>query len=294
MKMMHPKYILPVLMLLVSCSGNNGVPGGSGLIEATEAVISAEAPGKLAALYVDEGDDLNINDTIAMIDTVATMLRLHQVEALKAAAETQLDIAEINIKQSDINLSLAEKDYERVKSLIQSGSVNQQQYDNTETAYNKAVLAERQAYAARSAAQADLKNMDAEKELLLKQFKDCFPVAPMNGIVSDKFIEVGELANIGSPLIKIARLDTVWVKVYLPASDLTRIKLGDRAEIDPEDGRTQMLTGHITWISPTAEFTPKNVQTREARTNLVYAVKITIPNPDQTLKIGMPVSVNIQ
>jgi HlyD family secretion protein len=111
--------------------------------------------------------------------------------------------------------------------------------------------------------------------------------------VVTRYVESGELVAIGKPLVKVARLDTVWVKVYLPPSDLTRIKLGGRAEIDPEDGRSRPLAGSISWISSEAEFTPKNVQTKEARADLVYAVKITIPNPDQTLKIGMPVLVTM-
>jgi HlyD family secretion protein len=142
-------------------------------------------------------------------------------------------------------------------------------------------------------AAANLQKINAEIALLTQQLSDCFPAAPIGGIVSDKFVEVGELVNIGAPLLKIVGLDTVTVKIYLPASDLTQIKLGDKAEVDPEDNSSQPLPGVITWISPEAEFTPKNVQTKEARANLVYAIKITIPNSQQILKIGMPVSVKI-
>jgi HlyD family secretion protein len=113
-------------------------------------------------------------------------------------------------------------------------------------------------------------------------------------VVINKFVEVGELIGVGKPLVKIAKLDTVWVKVYLPPSDLTRISLGGHALVDPEDGRNKPLEGKVSWISDQAEFTPKNVQTKEARADLVYAVKITIPNPGKVLKIGMPVSVKIQ
>lgn len=286
--------IIPLSFLIISCGNDNSVPGGSGLIESTEVIVSAETAGQLKAIYFDEGDDINGGDTICMIDTVTVTLRLRQAKALREASLIQLDISKINIEQAAVNLLLAKKEYERVKSLIKSGSVNQQQYDKTETAHNSASLAEKQALASKAAIEADLKRTDAEIALLEKQFRDCFPVAPGSGVVTDKFIDVGELAGIGKSLIKIAQLDTVWVKVYVPASDLTAIELGDNAEIDPEDGHSQPLHGTVTWISTEAEFTPKNVQTREARANLVYAVKISIPNPGRILKIGMPVFAKIK
>lgn len=288
------RYNWPLIMLvLASCGGNNLAPGGSGLIEATEVVISAKTAGHIMQLFINEGSVVLAGDTIALIDTTTTRLRLNQAEALKLSAETQLEIAGLNIEQTLLNLLLAKKEFERAENLIKTGSVNQQQYDKAETVYNQAVLSKKQAQAAKRSAEANLQKINAEIAILLQQFNDCFPLAPSKGVVSDKFIEVGELVNIGAPLIKIAGLDTVSVKVYLPASDLIQIKLGDKAEIDPEDETTQPLTGVITWISPEAEFTPKNVQTKEARANLVYAVKISIPNLQQILKIGMPVSVKI-
>ncbi|HHI03047.1 MAG: hypothetical protein DRP51_00935 [Candidatus Zixiibacteriota bacterium] len=294
MKSFLLRYSWPsIILLLASCGGNEMAPGGSGLIEATEVIISAKTAGQIDRLFINEGDLVAADDTVAMIDTTATRLQLNQAKALKLSAETQLEIAGINIEQARLNLSLAEKEFDRAKQLIKTGSVNRQQYDKAETAYNRAVLSTKQAEAAKRSAEANLQKIRAEIAILNQQFNDCFPQAPIKGIVSDKFVEVGELVNFGSPLIKIASLDTVAVKVYLPASDLIQIKLGDKAEIDPEDGTTRPLTGLITWISPEAEFTPKNVQTKEARANLVYAVKISIPNPHQILKIGMPVSVKI-
>lgn len=288
------RYGWPLIILaLGSCGGNNSAPGGSGLIEATEIVISAQTAGQIKMLYINEGDIVRADDTVTLIDTTMIRLRLDQAETIRSSAETQLEIAKVNIDQSELNLLLAEKEFERSKNLIKTGSVNQQQYDQAETAYNQMILASKQAKTARKSAEANLQKIKAEIAILNRQFSDCFPTAPISGIVSDKFIEAGEFVNIGTPLLKIAALDTVSVKVYLPASDLIRIKLGDKAEVDPEDDSTQPLTGLIRWISSEAEFTPKNVQTKEARANLVYAVKIAIPNPQHILKIGMPVSVKI-
>ncbi len=285
----------PVLsvFLLLSCSGNNSIPGGSGLIEATEVVLSARAAGQLIRLNVDEGSEVFSGDTIGIIDTITTKLRLEQSYAYQAAAATRLKAAEISVEQAELNLSLTQKEYNRAVDLIKSGSVNQQQYDKAETARNQAILAKKLSQSAVATADADLQKIQAEIALLLQQLNDCFPQAPSGGVITEKYLEVGELVNVGAPIVTIARLDTVTVKVYLPASDLTRIKLGGSAQIDTEDGSGRMLSGIISWISPKAEFTPKNVQTKEARANLVYAVKITIPNPEQILKIGMPVAVKI-
>ncbi len=282
-----------LLLVIAGCSDDNQLPGGSGLIESTEVIVSAQAAGQIMQLDVIEGDHIATGDSIAMIDTLTVSLQLKQAQAALEAARTQLENSKIAIDQAELNFGLAQKDYDRAKSLIKSGSVNQQQYDNVENAYNQAKLAQKRAKAAKEAAQADINRLEASINLLQKQYRDCFPLAPITGVVSDKYVEAGELAAPGKPLIKISKIDTVKVKVYLPPADLTEIKLGEKASIDPEDGRNQPLKGIITWISSTAEFTPKNVQTRQARANLVYAVEITIANKDEVLKVGMPVSVTI-
>jgi HlyD family secretion protein len=294
MRFPKPAYLLVVVLLIASCGKNNAPPGGSGLIEATEIVVSSEVSGQLKSLRFDEGNSIAQGDTIAEIDTVTTMLRLRQTEALREVAETKVKVSAINIEQSSYSLDLAKKEYDRVSALIESGSVNQQQYDKTETTYKQAILSKKQADAGYQAALAELANAESAIALLEKQLNDCFPRSPESGMITNKFVEVGELIGIGKPLVEIAKLDTVWVKVYLPPSDLTRISLGGHALVDPEDGRNKALDGRVSWISDQAEFTPKNVQTKEARADLVYAVKITIPNPGKILKIGMPVSVKIQ
>ena len=287
-------YLIAVPLLILSCSGKTLPPGGSGLIEATEIIVSAETGGQLKALHFDEGDPIKQGDTIAVIDTTTVLLRLRDAEALKQAGETRIRSASLGIEQAEFNYDLAKKEYERIGALIKSGSANQQQYDQVETAFRQAGLAKKQASAALEAAHAELARALAAIDLLRKQWNDCFPLAPGSGTIINKYIESGELVTPGKQLVKIAQLDTVWVKVYLPPDDLTKIKLGAAAGIDPEDGQNHIFQGRITWISDEAEFTPKNVQTKESRADLVYAVKVTIPNPEGTLKIGMPVSVEIE
>ena len=278
---------------LVSCGNNNGVPAGSGFIEATSVVVSAEIGGRLEALYFDEGKTIRTGETIALIDTTTVSLKLDQAKARLGAAWTQESSARLQIEKADLDSSLARTDFLRLKNLVGKGSVNQQQYDQVENKYLQTRLARKTAGATLAGARADRKRAETEIAILEKQLGDCRPISRLTGTVVTTYVEQGELLGIGKPLVKIARLDPVTVKIYLPPSMLTSVKLGARAEIDPEDGRTQPIAGKVSWISPEAEFTPKNVQSREARADLVYAVKITIPNPQQILKIGMPVMVRI-
>jgi HlyD family secretion protein len=286
--------LLLVIPCFISCNNRDLSPGGSGFIEATEVVVSSETSGQLKALRFDEGDFIMPGDTIGEIDTVTIRLRLHQAEATRQMVQTKIKVSDITIKQAAYNLDLAKKEYERGVSLLQSGSITQQQYDKIETAYNQAVLSKKQADAAYEAAGSELVQVESGIRLLVKQLNDCFPISPKAGTIVNKFVEVGELIGTGLPLLKIAKLDTVWVKVYVSPQDLTRITLGGHAQIDPENGQKQPMDGKVSWISDEAEFTPKNVQTKEARADLVYAVKITIPNPGKILKVGMPVSVKIR
>lgn len=278
---------------VASCAGKEGPPSGSGFIEATEVSVAAEVAGQVRVLRCDEGTYLGPGDTLAEIDTLAVMLKLRQAEAAREAATKRVRIAAIGIEQAAYNEDLAGKEYERVRSLIQSGSVNQQRYDQVETAYRQTGLARKQADAAHESALADLARAESDVSLLRKQIGDCFPRAPISGVVTAKFISAGEWIAVGRPVVKIASLDTVWVKIYVPAGDLTRVKIGGTATVDPEGKQGKSLSGAVTWISDEAEFTPKNVQTKEARADLVYAVKVTIPNPAHLLKVGMPVMVTI-
>ncbi|MFH2037595.1 MAG: efflux RND transporter periplasmic adaptor subunit [Candidatus Zixiibacteriota bacterium] len=286
--------LITLSLLLISCGNNDTPPGGSGLIEADDVVISSEVAGKILAMNFDEGDMIGISDKICTIDTTTYKLRLDQTVALKSASETNIKMAKLNLQQVGINYSLAEKEFNRVKQLLPTGSANQQQYDKIENAYKQAEVGKLQAEAALEAARSDLAKVTAEIAILEESLDNCTPQAPISGRIIKKYISAGELIAPGKGIVKIASLDTVWVKVYLPPADLTKIKLGGTAQINPEDGRDSFLEGYISWISSEAEFTPKNIQTKEARADLVYAVKLIIPNENERLKIGMPVSVTIQ
>lgn len=293
MKLSHYIYLITPALILLSCGKKETLPNGSGLVESTEITLSSQVNGQLMQRYFDEGQKVACGDTIAMVDTSRIMLNLRQAQAMGEVAKTRLQTAGIAIEQAAFNIDLAKKEFDRAETLVHSGSINREQYDRAKNAYDQALLAKQQAESVQKTAQADIDNANAQIALLQKQFSDCFPTSPASGVVIDKYVEPGELLGVGKPIIKIADLDTVWVKIYLPAGDLTRISLGGHATVDPENGATP-LDGTVSWISSEAEFTPKNVQTKEARADLVYAVKVTILNSGQILKIGMPVMVTVR
>lgn len=291
---MHTRILVMTGLLVIgayACDKSNGVIGGSGFIEATSVVVSAETSGRLKQLFVDEGDVIHQGAAIGIIDSSTIKLQLGRGRAQRQAAVTALDIAKIAIQQADEDASLAKKEFDRISALAKKGSANQQQYDQADNRNQQAQLMQRQARATRDAREADIARIDADIALLQRELENCYPSSPVTGTVIDKLTEAGELLGPGKPIVEIAKTDTVWVKVYLPAGYLTAIRLGGSAKVDPEDGRREPFTGKIVWISDEAEFTPKNVQTAEARADLVYAVKVNILNREGVLKIGMPVMV---
>ena len=273
------------------CSRGDHPVGGSGFIEATSVVISAETAGRLEALFVDEGDKVSASTPIGVIDSTTIKLQIDRALAQRQTVTAAIDIARITIEQTTEEIDLSRKEFDRVAVLIQKGSANQQQYDQAETRLAQAHLAKKHAEATHQARRSDLVRTDAEVSLLRRQLEDCYPSSPVSGIVVNKLAEPGELLAPGKPIVEVAKIDTVWVKVYLPAHDLPVARLGQGVSIDLEDGRNEPLPGEVVWISDEAEFTPKNVQTAEARADLVYAVKVNIANPQGLLKIGMPVMV---
>jgi HlyD family secretion protein len=229
-----------------------------------------------------------------VIDTVTVVLELRSARARLSSAKAAASVASIDIERARQDESLARKEFDRVAALRKKGSATQQQYDVAENRLQQAELAGRLARATLGARQADVARIESEIALLSDRLDKCRPSSPLTGVVTDKLTEAGELLAPGRAIVEIARMDSMWVKVYVPAHALTGIGLGDAATVDPEDGRDQPFAGRVVWVSDQAEFTPKNVQTAEARADLVYAVKVNVANAGGELKIGMPVMVRFQ
>jgi HlyD family secretion protein len=311
--------LIPILtFILISCNGNdNDRIKASGNIEATNIILSSQVSGKVLQILKDEGDKVNKNDTVIIIDPETYKLKLEEALAAKEAAQAQFNLlkegarkedvkqAEENQKQAQVTFNLAEKDKERMENLFQAKSITKKQYDdamaNFEITQARLKSAnenfEKVKNLARpeelKQAEANLNRVIANVNLIKKNLNDCYVTSPSSGFITKKFVEAGETAGMMSSLFQVADLSSVDLVIYVPETELGKVQLGQKAEINVDTYPDKSFNGKVTYISPQAEFTPKNIQTQEERTKLVFAVKIKIDNPDFELKDGMPADASI-
>ncbi|HOT96680.1 MAG TPA: efflux RND transporter periplasmic adaptor subunit [bacterium] len=287
-------FVIAVLMLFSGCGKKeSGVITGSGTLEATEVLVSAKSGGTLTALLVDEGASVLAGQLIAAIDSEKIVLQ--QQQALAALEELRLNRINASrlTRTAGENLDNLTRKSQRIAVLLEDGSATQQQFDDLETA-RKAAEAQfengRTSLAALDAKEAQLK---AQIGLIGSQLRDSRVTAPISGVVIDTYMEAGEVARPLAPVVTLADLTRMYVRIYLKDKDITRIRLNGPAQLTLSGYPGKTFPGRIVWIADKAEFTPKNVQTREARSDLVYAVKVAVDNPDGILKIGMPADVTL-
>lgn len=287
---------------LLSCGdGLEGRIEATGTMEATDITLSAMVPGPIAEVRTDEGRTVATGDTLLRIDDTDFRLQRRSAEAMLAVADAQLALVRKgaraeDIRQAEASYQSALKDVERLRELRRTNSVTQKQLDDMELRYTMTKETyEKVRTGARSeeraAAQAHRDQAAAQVALLTKKVDDCVVTAPRGGTVLNRFVEPGEYATPGGALLRLADLTVMEVMIYVPESDLPKIALGQKASavIDAYPDRT--FEGEVVFISQTAEFTPKNIQTKDERTKLVFGVKVRVPNPDGSLKAGIPVDV---
>lgn len=290
----------------------------SGTIEARSSRISPRVSGRVVRILVEEGQAVKPGDLLVELEHDYLDLQLKQAEAVLKQAEAQLtllrngarkeeiELAQQQLKQSEVNLKQASIDAERYKNLYARGSVTRRQLEEAE---NRLALAEAQYRQAEQtlrklkklvrpeeikAAEARVAQASAAVELLRKNIEDCRVFCPVEGVVTSRVVESGELVNPSSVLLTVSRLDPVYLWVYLSEVEVGKIRLGQKAEVCIDSFPGRKFVGQIVYISPEAEFTPKNIQTKEDRVKLVFRVKVDIPNPDGLLKPGLPAEAIIK
>ena len=287
-----------LLSLTAACGNGNGDYDASGTFESTEIIVSAEANGKIMRFNVEEGDLLKDGQEVGYIDTVQLYLKKMQLlTSVKSVQSRRSDIAK-QIAATKEQIAKAEKEKKRNENLLKSNAATQKQVDDIDS--QLAVL-QKQLAAQISTLQNSNQSVTEESsvmEIQVAQVEDQLQkshiISPINGTVLSKYAEAGELATQGKPLFKIADIENMYLRAYIIADQLTQMKLGQEVKVFAdygEDGKRE-YTGKVTWISDKAEFTPKTIQTRDERANLVYAVKIAVKN-DGYLKIGMYGEVKI-
>jgi HlyD family secretion protein len=316
------KRTIPALTLVAAAAAgcaprqDPAVIVANGHVEATDVRIGTKVSGRLEALALQEGDVIKAGQELGRIATTDLRLSLRQVKAERdqAAAELRLrlagarkeDVAELTAQVSGLTTDLesAQRDLDRMQGLFDKGSGTTKSRDDAKTrrdmtrdkleAMKQSLLRMKAGSRAEEidAARARLAATDAKSAQIEQQIQDATVTSPLAGVVTEKVAEPGELLQVGSPLCVITDLTNAWLTVYVGGPDLGRIRLGQEAQVSTDDGQTRK--GRITFIASQAEFTPKNVQTRDERVKLVYKVKVSLENQDGLFKPGMPAEARLQ
>lgn len=322
--------IFSIFLFAAGCASHqDSRVNSSGTIEAGETFIGAEVSGKVISFSVSEGDVIQEGQEIARIDDTILKWQVKQAEAAAGVAEArlgetkkgnrveQIRQAESSAAQMEAlregaqsSLAAAEDEYQRMKNLLDQGAATKQQYDGakakldaSQSQYQAAVSQHKAAVEqvnlvkagateeAVSAAQSTFNQAVAAWETYKAQWEKTKIIAPVGGVVTEKAVETGETVNPGSTIAVVTNLQDLWVEVFIGEAELGKIKLAQKAEVTVDAFPGQTFAGKVTYISPEAEFTPKNVQTKEERTNMVFKVKVSLDNADGGLKPGMPADI---
>lgn len=281
-----------LLVLTGACGGEPG-PDAWGNFEATDVEVSAETGGRLLRFGVDEGARLEAGEVVGLVDTTQITLQLQALRAEKAGARARTSQAGSQAAALQSELATARTDLGRVRRLQERQAATPQQLDQAET---RVRTLEEQLAAARhqtAGTSEQTKSVDAQIAQMEDRLEKSWITSPVRGTVLASFTEAGEYVQPGQPLFRVASLDTLTLRAWVSETQLTAVRAGDQVtvSVDGTDG-LRNFTGTVTWIADEAEFTPTPVQTRAERADLVYAVKIRVPNPDGVLKIGMPADVS--
>lgn len=284
--------IISIATLFLSCGNGAGDYDASGVFETTEIIVSAEANGRLMQFNLEEGQEVTPETAIGYIDT--TQLYLKKIQLLtnvKAVRSGHVDIPR-QIAATRQQIATQKNELKRFENLVKSNAANQKQVDDINAQIN---VLERQLAAQTETFENSNRNiseqssgLDVQVAQLEDQIDKSIIKSPIKGTILSKYAEPGELAAQGKALFKVADMDNMFLRAYITSSQLTQVKIGQEVKVFADFGEKDMkeYKGTITWISDKSEFTPKTIQTRDERANLVYAVKIAVKN-DGYLKKGM-------
>jgi HlyD family secretion protein len=279
---------------MTACNGAPD-PDAFGNFESTEVVVSAETSGQIREFTPVEGMTLARGAIAVVIDTTQLALERHQILAQRAATGSRGNEATAQIRVLDVQRDVALRNFERTRRLFAEQAATAQQLDQSERDYRALVAQIDAARAQRQSTTMDVATATARVEQVSDRLSKSRVVNPRGGTVLATYARAGEVVQPGQQLYRIADLDTMVLRAYVSGEQLARVRLGQSVEVNVDRGGNELraMQGTITWISPSAEFTPTPIQTRDERGSLVYAIKVSVPNPDGTLRIGMPGDVTL-
>jgi len=294
------------ISMLTACKNGNGNADASGTFEANEVIVSAESSGKLTSFTVEEGQLIAKDSVVGTVDATNISLQKEQVESsIQALGEKTVDVSpqvklledQLAVQQSQLNNLLHEQG--RIQNLLKQDAATGKQLDDINAQVD---VAKRSMNVTRQQIQVQQNNVATQNRSILSegkplqkrvaqledQLRKTTIVNPVAGTVLTKYAEQGEITSTGKALYKIADLSTITLRAYITGTQLSQVKLGQTVKVLVDDGakKYKEYTGTISWVSDKAEFTPKTIQTKDERANLVYATKIKVKN-DGYLKIGM-------
>ncbi len=281
-----------ILFIAISCSSNNDDFVATGSFEATEVVVSSETNGKITYFDVREGQLVDAHVQVGLIDTLQLYLQKMSVLANAKGVRTQRPDIETQTAAMYEQIQKLEREKERTMKLINANAANAKQLDDINSQIE---VLQKQLSAQTSNLQKSSANIGAQSSVLEIQFAQIEDQinksrinSPITGTVINKYAEAGELTSIGKPLFKVANMNDMYLRAYITNSQLSQIRLNDgvMVMVDSKNGDMNQYKGVVSWISDRAEFTPKSIQTKNERANLVYAIKVSVKN-DGYLKIGM-------
>ncbi len=284
-----------VAMLALAGCARGPAPDAYGNMEATEVVVGAETSGRLLKFVPVEGNRLAAGVPMAVIDTTPLLLQLQQVFAQRSGAASHVNEVTQQIGVLEVQRQIAQRTYDRTRRLFDQKAATAQQLDQAERDFRVLGAQLDAAHAQRQSATQDVASNAARMAQVRDQITRSAVSNPVSGTVLATYTKAGEFVQPGQPLYKIANLDTLELRAYVTEPQLAHVRLGQEARVtvDVANGSEPRLSlpGQVSWISSDAEFTPTPIQTVDERRNLVYAIKIRVPNEKGILKIGMPADV---
>ena len=284
-------------MLAVSC-GTEAEFDAQGTFEATEVIISSEAAGRILSFDIEEGMAINADEPLAVIDSVQLHLQRSQLEAQLSALLNSRPDVQTQVASLREQIATLKVEQRRIENMLRDGAATEKQKDDVDSQIR---ILESQLSATLSTLNTNTSTINSNAEAIRVQISalndrigKCRAVSPISGTVLVKYAQEGELATVGKPLVKIADLGNIYLRAYFTSDQLASIKLGDEVTVIADFGGEERYdyVGRVAWISPESEFTPKTIQTKDSRANLVYAVKIAVEN-DGRLKIGLAGEVKL-
>ena len=283
--------LLAISLVFASCGKSKDDFDASGTFEATEVIVSSEATGRILSLGMEEGQTLTAGQQIGSIDSTQLYLKLKQLDASSKAIDSRRPNIRKQIATIEQQISTARTEQKRAENLIKSNAGNQKMLDDINA---QIALLQKQLDAQKTTLEStdkgmteDTKGLSYQADQLQDQLEKCKIVSPIGGTVLVKYAEAGELAVPGKALFKIADTQNMILRAYITNDQMTKAKIGQQVKVSIVNGdSSKEYSGTIAWISSKAEFTPKTIQTKDERANLVYAIKVNVKN-DGYLKIGM-------